>query len=61
MAGSDGACPPVVQYPAAVQERAAVEIEGLPQESVVAGMMADYHVMRQQAQGCRGDETKRRG
>ncbi|MEO1961960.1 MAG: hypothetical protein ABGW82_13510, partial [Paracoccus sp. (in: a-proteobacteria)] len=37
------ACPPVVDYPAAVQERAAVEIEAMPQESVIAGMMADYH------------------
>lgn len=55
MAGSDhGACPPVVDYPVAVQERAAVEIEAMPQESVVDGMMADYHVLRQQARGCKG-------
>ena len=46
------ACPPVVKYPAAVQERAAAEVEALPQESVIAGMMADYHVLRQQARAC---------
>ena len=51
--GSDhGACPPAVEYPAAVQERAAVEIEALPRESVVVGMMADYYVLRRQARGC---------
>lgn len=51
--GSDhGACPPVVDYPAGVQERAAEEIEALPRDSVVAGMMADYHVLRQQARAC---------
>ena len=49
------ACPPVVDYPAAVQERAAVEIEAMPQESVIAGMMADYHVLRQQVRACGGD------
>lgn len=49
-----GACPPVVDYPAAVEERAAVEIEEMPRESVVFGMMADYHVLRQQARGCGG-------
>ena len=54
-AGSEhGACPPMVEYPAAVQERAAVEIEALSQESVVVGMMADYHVLRQQARACEG-------
>ena len=44
----------MVEYPAAVQERAAVEIEALSQESVVVGMMADYHVLRQQARACEG-------
>lgn len=52
-AGSEhGACPPVVAYPAAVQERAAVEIEAMPRESVVVWMMADYHVLRRQARAC---------
>ncbi|MFV0409515.1 MAG: hypothetical protein ACK5LJ_07400 [Paracoccus sp. (in: a-proteobacteria)] len=62
MAGSEHrACPPVIQYPAAVQERAAAEIEALPQESVIAGMMADYHVLRQQARACTSAETGRHG
>ncbi|MFV0336076.1 MAG: hypothetical protein ACK5JR_18640 [Tropicimonas sp.] len=62
MAGSDhGACPPVVEYPAAVQERAAAEIEALPWDSAVAGMMADYQVLRRQARTCGTAETDRRG
>ena len=51
-----GACPPVVEYPAAEQERAAAEIEAMPRDSVVVGMMADYHVLRRQVRGCRGAE-----
>lgn len=59
-AGSDhDACPPVVEYPAAVQERAAAEIEAMPWDSIVAGMMADYHVLRQQARACGGVATGR--
>ena len=46
-------CPPVVAYDQAVRERAAAEIEALPQDSAVAAMMADYHVLRQQALACR--------
>ncbi len=49
---SGTACPPVVEYPAAVQQRAAAEVEALPQDSAVATMMADYHVLRQQARVC---------
>ncbi|MFV0318720.1 MAG: hypothetical protein ACK5O2_17380, partial [Microthrixaceae bacterium] len=61
-AGSDqGACPPLVEYPAAVQERAAVEIEGLPQESIIAEMMADYHVLRRQARACEGAASESKG
>ncbi len=54
--GSDrgsAVCPPVVAYDQAVRERAAAEIEALPQDSAVAAMMADYHVLRQQALACR--------
>ena len=53
--GSDpggSVCPPVVAYDQAVRERAAAEIEALPQDSAVAAMMADYHVLRQQARAC---------
>ncbi|TXB65732.1 hypothetical protein FQV27_16895 [Paracoccus aurantiacus] len=54
MAGSEHrACPPVVEYSAEEQQRAAAEVEALPQGSVVSGMMADYHVLRQQARACR--------
>lgn len=61
-AGSDhAACPPVVEYPAELQERAAAEIEVLPRESVVAGMMADYHVMRQQARACGSAVSSNKG
>lgn len=45
-------CPPVVDYSPEDQQRAAAEIEVLPGGSVVAGMMADYHVMRRQAVAC---------
>ncbi len=45
-------CPPVVGYPTALQEQAAVEIEVLPHDSAVDGIMSDYHVMRQQARAC---------
>lgn len=50
---SSAGCPPVVAYDQAVRERAAAEIEALPQESSGEGMMADYHVLRQQARACR--------
>ena len=52
-AGSEhGACPPVVEYSAEEQRRAAGEVEALPQGSVVVVMMADYHILRQQTQVC---------
>jgi hypothetical protein len=44
----------VVEYPAAVQERAAAEIEALPPGAALEGFMADYHVLRQQARACAG-------
>ena len=54
MAGSDSAaCPPVVEYGAADQTRAAAEIEALPEEAVLVRMMSDYAVLRDQARACR--------
>ncbi|MDO5642267.1 MAG: hypothetical protein Q4G26_07780 [Paracoccus sp. (in: a-proteobacteria)] len=47
------AYPPVVEYSAAQQQRAAAEVEALPPGAVIEGMLADYHVMRRQAQVCR--------
>ena len=48
------ACPPVVAYDQAVRERAAAELEALPEDAALVGMMADYAVMRAQAQACAG-------
>ncbi|MGR3421450.1 MAG: hypothetical protein ACU0HS_16720 [Paracoccus sp. (in: a-proteobacteria)] len=50
--GSDpggAVCPPVVVYGQAARERAAVELEALPENAALVGMMADYAVMRAQA------------
>lgn len=46
------ACPPVVEYPAEFQQRVATEVEALPPGAAVETMLADYHVMRRQAQVC---------
>lgn len=46
------ACPPVVAYDQARRERAAAELEALPEDAVLVGMMADYAVIRAQAQAC---------
>lgn len=52
-AGSEhGACPPVVEYLTEEQRQAAAEVEALQKGSVVSDIMADYHVLRQQAQAC---------
>ncbi|TRW92126.1 hypothetical protein FNJ84_21210 [Paracoccus sp. M683] len=45
-------CPPVVEYPTAVQEKAAAELDTLPENTTLVGMMADYHVLRRQARAC---------
>lgn len=53
--GSGGAtCPPVVVYDQALRDRAAVELEALPKDAALVGMMADYAVMRAQARVCEG-------
>lgn len=46
-------CPPVVDYTAADQARAADEVEALPEGAVVIRMLGDYAVLRDQAQACR--------
>jgi hypothetical protein len=55
MAGSEGQapCPPVVDYSAVDQIRAAAEIEALPESAVVVGMLIDYALLRDQARACR--------
>lgn len=55
--GMDGSetgapCPPVVEYSAADQTRAALEVEALPEGAVMIQMMSDYAVLRDQAQAC---------
>lgn len=56
--GSDHrACPPVVAYPAEMQARAAAEIEALPPGAVLESMLADYHVLRRQAEACQGHSS----
>lgn len=47
-----GACPPVVEYSREFQARAAEELALLPENSVLADMLSDYAVMRDQARGC---------
>ncbi|WP_336244480.1 hypothetical protein [Roseovarius autotrophicus] len=46
-------CPPVVEYSTADQARAAEEVETLPEGAVVAAMLSDYAVLRDQARACR--------
>jgi len=55
MAGSElrAPCPPVVEYSAAEQARAAAEIEALPEGAMLARMLSDYAVLRDQARVCR--------
>ena len=46
-------CPPVVDYTAADQARAAGEVEALPEGAVIVRMLSDYAVLRDQAKACR--------
>ncbi|MCK9514207.1 MAG: hypothetical protein M0R28_23670 [Pigmentiphaga sp.] len=46
------ACVPVAAYPATFLDRAADEVEHLPDGSAVEQMLADYQVMRAQARAC---------
>ncbi|MGX1005367.1 hypothetical protein ACSSV6_003958 [Roseovarius sp. MBR-38] len=53
--GSDGpsqVCPPVVAYSRADQARAATEVEALPEGAMIARMLSDYAVLRDQARAC---------
>ena len=53
-ASSDNAlCPPVVEYSAADQTRAAAEVEAMPENAVLVRMLSDYAVLHQQARACR--------
>lgn len=54
MAGSDvqAPCPPVVEYSADDQERAADEVDALTEGAIVVRMLSDYAVLRDQALAC---------
>jgi hypothetical protein len=56
--GSDRAavavCPPVVDYGAELQVRAAAELKMLPHRTAVEALLSDYAVMRDQAGACNG-------
>ena len=47
-------CPPVVVYDQSARDKAAAELEMLPDDAALVGMMADYAVMRAQAGACAG-------
>ena len=47
-----GECPPVVEYEAAFQARAAEEVFTLPERSTVLKMIRDYSVIREQVRRC---------
>ncbi|MFD1057526.1 hypothetical protein [Paracoccus fistulariae] len=42
-------------YDQAVRDRAAAELEALPEDAALVGMMADYAVVRAQARACGPD------
>jgi hypothetical protein len=50
--GNFGTCPPVVEYSEEFQARAAEELALLPEGAVIAEMLSDYAVMREQAREC---------
>ena len=52
--GSEGAapCPPVAEYSAAEQARAAEEVQALDDGAVIVRMLSDYAVLRDQARAC---------
>ena len=52
--GGQGTCPPVAEYSRKFQVRAAEELALLPEGSVIAEMLSDYAVMREQARVCMG-------
>lgn len=45
-------CPPVVEYGREFEARAAEELARLPERSMIAEMLSDYAVMRDQARAC---------
>lgn len=54
MVGSEtrAPCPPVIEYTAADQARAADEVKALPEGAVIVRMLSDYAVLRDQTRAC---------
>jgi hypothetical protein len=50
--GEFGVCAHVAEYSRAYQARAAEEMAPLPERSVIAEILSDYDVMREQARSC---------
>ena len=48
-----GACPPVAEYTRTEQARVAAEVAALPEGAVIPEWLADYAVLREQAQACK--------
>jgi hypothetical protein len=46
-------CPPIAEYSTSDQTRAAIELEALPDGTIVVRMLSDYAVLRDQARVCR--------
>ena len=51
---SSPVCPSLVTYSDAVQDKAADELQALPEGAVLPQMMADYSRLRDQVRACRG-------
>lgn len=45
-------CPPVVEYDQGFRERAAAELELLPEGSAIEDLLSEYVVLRAQLRGC---------
>lgn len=51
--GGVSVCPPVVEYDQAFRERAATEVELLPEGSAIEVMLGNYTTVRRQTELCR--------
>ncbi len=46
-------CPPIVEYDQATRDRAADELQLLPEDSAIERLLDDYAVLRAQVRACR--------
>lgn len=47
-----GVCPPVMEYSHSEQALVATEIETLPESAILVSWLADYSLLREQANAC---------